>query len=91
LYVCRYHKEKVQSLAWHPSDPHTLATGCCDQRVRAADCRSQESHKAWRVGGEVERVIWDQFNPFHCLASTDAGTVHCIDVRWGSFLPLFAN
>jgi periodic tryptophan protein 1 len=68
-------------LAWHPFDPHSLATGCCDKRVRVADCRSQESHKAWRVEGEVERVLWDHFNPFHCLASTDAGTVHCLDVR----------
>ena len=71
----------MQSLSWHHSDPHTLATGCCDKKVRIADCRSQQSHKAWRVVGEVERVLWDHSNPFHCLASTDAGTVHCIDVR----------
>jgi periodic tryptophan protein 1 len=78
----RYHKEKVQSLNWHPADPHSLATGCCDGRVRVADCRSEQSHKAWKVGGEVERVVWNPFNAFHCLASTDAGTVHCIDVRY---------
>ncbi|XP_023331435.1 periodic tryptophan protein 1 homolog, partial [Eurytemora carolleeae] len=77
----KYHKEKVQSLAWHPFDPQTLATGCCDKKVRVADCRTQDSYKKWKVTGEVERVIWDHFNPFQCIACTDAGTIHCIDVR----------
>ena len=27
------------------------------------------------------RVLWDHFNPSHCLASTEAGTLHYIDVR----------
>ena len=27
------------------------------------------------------RVLWDHFTPFHCLASTEAGTLHYIDVR----------
>lgn len=46
-----------------------------------ADCRTQDSYKKWKVTGEVERVIWDHFNPFQCIACTDAGTIHCIDVR----------
>lgn len=77
----KYHEEKVQSLAWHPFDHQTLATGCCDKMVRVADCRSQDSFKKWRVTGEVESVKWNHFNPYQCIASTDAGTVHCIDVR----------
>jgi len=77
----KYHEEKVQALAWHPFDPQTLATGCCDKIVRVADCRSQDSHKKWRVTGEVESVKWNHFNPYLCIASTDAGTVHGIDVR----------
>ena len=81
IFSLRYHKEKVQSLAWHPFDPQTLATGCCDKKVRVADCRTQDSYKKWKVTGEVERVIWDHFNPFQCIACTDAGTIHCIDVR----------
>jgi len=76
-----YHNEKVQSLAWHPLDSQTLATGCCDKFVRVADCRTQDSFKKWRVTGEVEAVIWDHFNPYQCVASTDAGSIHCIDVR----------
>lgn len=75
------HKEKVQSLAWHPQEAQTLLTGCCDKRVRAFDCRAQDTCKSWKLSGEIERVVWDHFNPYHCLASTSVGTVHCIDVR----------
>jgi len=75
------HKEKVQSLAWHYKEAQTLLTGCCDKMVRVFDCRAQDTHKSWRVTGEVEKVLWDHFNSYQCLASTDSGTVHCIDVR----------
>jgi len=77
----RSHGEKVQSLCWHHREPQTLLTGCCDKLVRVYDCRAQDSYKSWRVSGEVEKVLWDHFNPYNCLASTDSGTVHCIDVR----------
>jgi len=77
----KYHQDKVQSLGWHPFDCQTLATGCCDKYVRVADCRTQDSHKKWRLTGEIECVKWNHFNPYQVLASTDAGTVHCIDVR----------
>jgi len=75
------HKEKVQSLSWHHQEPQTLLTGCCDKYVRIFDCRAQDTCKSWRVGGEVEKVVWDHFSPYRCLASTDSGTVHCVDVR----------
>jgi len=82
----KYHEEKVQSLAWHPLDQQTLATGCCDKFVRVADCRTENSHKKWKVTGEVEKLLWNHFNPYQCIVSTDAGTVHAIDVRKDSLL-----
>jgi len=75
------HKEKVQSLAFHPLEAHSLVTGCCDGLVRLFDCRAPDSCKSWGVGGEIERVVWDHFNPFKCLAATDSGSVHYMDVR----------
>jgi len=75
------HKEKVQSIAFHPLEGHTLLTGCCDNTVRVFDCRTVDQHKKWVMNGEVERVIWDHFNPYCCLASTDQGQVQYIDVR----------
>jgi len=76
-----YFHEKVQSLNWHPMDSQTLAAGCCDKFLRVADCRTQDSFKSWQVTGEVERTIWNHFNPYQCLVSTDVGNIHCIDVR----------
>jgi len=76
-----HHKEKVQSLAFHPMEAHTLLTGCCDAQVRVFDCRAPDSCKSWAVTGEVERVVWDHFNPFCCLSSTDSGSLHYIDTR----------
>jgi len=75
------HKEKVQSIQFHPTEAQTLLTGCCDGMVRLYDCRAPDKETAWKVGGEVERVLWDHFSPSHCLASTEAGTLHYIDIR----------
>merc|ERR1719500_2755704 len=75
------HKEKVQSLQWNHIEAQTLLTGCCDNTVRMFDCRTPNVCTSWGVAGEVERVLWDHFTPYHCLASTEAGTLHYIDVR----------
>jgi len=50
-------------------------------KVRMFDCRTPNACSSWSVAGEVERVLWDHFNPSHCLASTESGTLHYIDVR----------
>ena len=47
--------------------------------------RTTESFKKWRVTGEVERVLWNHFDPYQCIVSTDAGTIHAIDVRLSTF------
>lgn len=36
---------------------------CVERAVRVFDCRSK-NYKAWAMPGEVERVIWNHYNPF---------------------------
>ena len=52
--------------------------------IRVFDCRTVGQHKKWSVGAgaEVERLVWDHFNPHRLLASTDKGQVVSVDLRW---------
>ena len=75
------HKEKVQTLAWHPFEAQNLLTGCCDGKARLFDCKSENNYKEWVVDGEVEKVLWNHFNPFTFMVSTDQGNIHMFDAR----------
>ncbi|XP_022079234.1 periodic tryptophan protein 1 homolog [Acanthaster planci] len=82
LSLLTHHSDKVQTVAWHPFEAQSLASGSFDMSVKVFDCRSaHDSFKTWSLDGEIERVIWDLFQPFHFLASTDKGNVYCMDVR----------
>lgn len=74
------HTEKVQALQWHPLEPQVLLTGCCDGKARIFDC-NQTSHKSWNVDGEVEKVLWDHFNPFNFMVATEKGFIYMMDAR----------
>ncbi|XP_031557007.1 periodic tryptophan protein 1 homolog [Actinia tenebrosa] len=88
VHVLKHHKDKVQTLEFHPYEPQSLLTGSFDKRAKVVDCRSPESNiKSWKFNGEVEKVIWNHFSPFNFLASTDNGCVYCCDVRTDS--PVF--
>lgn len=82
VHFLRHHKDKVQSLHWHPYESQSILTGSFDKKVKVVDCRSPESNiKSWKFDSEVERVLWNHFSPFNFLASTENGHVFCCDVR----------
>lgn len=73
--------EKVQSLQWHPTEAHHLLTGCADKLVRLFDCKYEKMTHSWEIQGEVEKVLWNQYNTNYCLASTENGYMNYIDIR----------
>ncbi|XP_029178911.1 periodic tryptophan protein 1 homolog [Nylanderia fulva] len=73
--------EKIQALKWHPQETHQLLTGCADKFIRLFDCKEQALARSWEVSGEVERVLWNHYDPNYCIASTDNGYIEYFDVR----------
>ncbi|XP_020286364.1 periodic tryptophan protein 1 homolog isoform X2 [Pseudomyrmex gracilis] len=73
--------EKVQALKWHPQETHQLLTGCADKLVRLFNCKEDVLAQSWVVSGEVERVLWNHFDPNYFIVSTDNGYIEYYDVR----------
>jgi len=75
------HKELIQALQWHPFEAQNLLTGSTDKYVRLFDCSSENTFKQWKADGEVEKVLWNHFDPFSFLVATDSGIVQMFDAR----------
>jgi len=78
-----HHTDKVQSLAWHPSEGTLLATGGYDRRVCLADARSTDSQsvKTAKLLADCEAIAWDPHNQQYLTVASEDGVVQCWDVR----------
>ena len=82
-----HHSDKVQSLAWHPSEGTLLATGGYDRRVCLVDARSAASSansssvKKAKLLADCEAIAWDPFAHQYLTAASEDGVVQCWDVR----------
>ncbi|XP_063991604.1 periodic tryptophan protein 1 homolog [Diachasmimorpha longicaudata] len=79
----KHFAEKVQSIAFHPRETHHLLTGSADSTAKLFDCRTDDTFKSWEATGEVERVLWNHFDPNYFFISTNNGNIECVDVRQG--------
>lgn len=84
-----HHSDKVQSLAWHPSEGTLLATGGYDRKVCLVDARSaaaeatanSSSVKKAKLLADCEAIAWDVHNQQYLTAASEDGVVQCWDVR----------
>ncbi|KAI9505919.1 rRNA-processing protein [Coemansia spiralis] len=81
VHSYNHHKDKVQSVQWHPSEASVMLTGGYDKRVGAFDSRASGAISWWAVDADVESVMWDIHSPSHFYVATEAGTVRYFDVR----------
>ena len=86
-----HHKDKVQSIAWHPSEASVVATGAYDKRSIVCDVRdpSKSSIKI-KLTSDVECLAWNPHQPEMLLISTEDGIVVGHDVRSSPSKPLFS-
>ncbi|KAK9762790.1 rRNA-processing protein [Basidiobolus ranarum] len=84
-----HHKDKVQSVLWHPVESTVMLTGGYDKVIAAFDSRSPENISTWSIDSDVECIKWDPFQPQQFYVSTEAGTVLCFDVRNPNSAPIF--
>lgn len=74
-------KSNVQSIGFHPFEAQTLLMGDSNGNISIGDCQST-AFKTFKVcDSEIEKVIWNQYNPYFLLCSTSDGQVFCYDVR----------
>jgi len=78
-----HHKDKVQSLAWHPNEGTILASGSYDRSVCIIDARTQDGSlcKRAKIPADCEAIAWDPHHPHLLTAASEDGTVLCWDVR----------
>jgi periodic tryptophan protein 1 len=82
-----HHSDKVQSLAWHPSEGTLLATGGYDRKVCLVDARSAVasanagSIKKTKLLADCEAMAWDPHSQQYLTVASEDGVVQCWDVR----------
>eukprot|EP01114_Cavostelium_apophysatum_P013396 TRINITY_DN3238_c0_g2_i1.p1 TRINITY_DN3238_c0_g2~~TRINITY_DN3238_c0_g2_i1.p1 ORF type:complete len:489 (-),score=139.83 TRINITY_DN3238_c0_g2_i1:7-1473(-) len=81
VQTLNYHKDKVQSICWHPNEPATLASGAYDKKLGISDVRDPKSFRSYQIGGDVEVVQWNPHSPHHVMVSSEDGSVTCFDQR----------
>uniref|UniRef100_A0AC35GMU1 Periodic tryptophan protein 1 n=1 Tax=Panagrolaimus sp. PS1159 TaxID=55785 RepID=A0AC35GMU1_9BILA len=75
--------DKIGSLQWHPVEISILVAGTRGGKAQIIDCRNTEpiSNAQWDMGAEIEKLLWDSYNPFCIFATTDDGKLHYLDSR----------
>ncbi|CAJ0941387.1 unnamed protein product, partial [Mesorhabditis belari] len=74
---------ELQTLRWHPVETTVMVAGTLSGQVKVVDCRNVEASfpASWNLGGQVEKVIWDHYNPYCIIAATDDGYLSYLDTR----------
>ncbi|ORX58302.1 WD40 repeat-like protein [Hesseltinella vesiculosa] len=76
-----HHSDKVQSVAWHPTEPTVFMSGSYDKSVCVLDARSPEQVTRWTLDSDVESLHWDPHHPTCFYVALENGFVHYYDIQ----------
>jgi periodic tryptophan protein 1 len=77
-----HHKEKIQSVKWHPIEAGILMTSSYDKTVAISDQRQGSSSSATiKLAHDPEAAIWSRHTPFLVMVSDESGKMSAYDVR----------
>lgn len=81
---------EIQSIHWHPAESTIFIAGTMGGSVSVTDCRNVEAATPakWNFEGQIEKVLWDHFNPFCAFIASDDGYLRYVDTR-NSSVPVF--
>ena len=79
------HRDKVQALAWHPTEASCLLSGGFDKQALVSDLRTPNgATAAWQCPEDVESLAWNPHQPATFVVSSEKGEVACYDTRKGA-------
>ena len=81
VQTLRHHTDKVQALAWHPTEAPVLLSAAFDKKAALLDVRAPDAVRTWALTADVERVVWNPHDPNYFVASAEDGTLRCFDAR----------
>jgi len=76
-----HHADKVQALAWHPSEPSILLSAAFDRRACVLDVRAPASLTGWTLSADVEAVAWQPGGSTLFATCTEDGRLAGFDTR----------
>merc|ERR1712176_735918 len=86
-----HHKDKVQSLEWHPSETSLLASGSYDRCVFLLDARHEKSsQKLCKLSADCEAIAWDYFNNHLLTVASEDALINTYDIRYLKKEPFFS-
>jgi periodic tryptophan protein 1 len=82
-FTLDHHKDKVQTVLWHPHEAHLLTSASYDKRVCLIDMRNPKYQCATMamLNSDIESLAYDPFAPHHLYGATEDGRVFVIDLR----------
>ncbi|PFH32107.1 WD domain, G-beta repeat-containing protein [Besnoitia besnoiti] len=81
LHTYRHHENKVQALRWHPVEEAVLLSASYDRRAALVDVRKPDNVMFAPLNADAESCCWDRHRPINFWASSEDGSVCCMDVR----------